>query len=58
MIKVARVVSDLSLSSVPSLLESGRDALGLSPKDMYSVFTFEQIHNLHLVISELLKTVT
>lgn len=49
-------IENLNLSPVPSFLEfifsNYRNVL---PPDVYSIFTFESLHNLHLGISKLLK---
>lgn len=48
-------LGDLLLVSAPSLCEKLICALRSLSEDIYSVFTFGHLHNLHIVISKLLK---
>lgn len=34
----------------PSILKNMRGETGLVMRDLYSVFTFEKVHNLHLIL--------
>lgn len=55
MLKATLVVSELSLSSVPSFLKNVRDAQGFFPEDLYLVLMFKSFHNLLLGKSKLIK---
>lgn len=55
LLKAGRILSQLSLSSSPSFLETLQDPPGLFCVDVYSVLTFKPMYSLHLEISKLLK---
>lgn len=48
MLESGLTLSKHSLPSVQSFLEKVKDGPGLFPKNVYSVFTFDPIYNLHL----------
>lgn len=48
-------MSQLPLPSFPLFLDIVKDAPGLFLDYMYSAFTFEPMHNLHLGLSKLLE---
>lgn len=57
MFRARRVWRELPSDSVPSFLDKWKNAPSLIPENVYSIFTYELLHSLHLSIEELLKTV-
>lgn len=55
MSRASQIVSDFSLSFVPSFLKGEKDALPLFLKRLYSVLTFEPLHKFRVGILELLE---
>lgn len=58
MLKAPRIVSQLSFSPIPPLVERAENAPQLFPVDVYYLFTLELMPSLHLGIINLLKTVS
>lgn len=56
MLKVQSVLDEISPAQVPPLLKKLRDSAILLSKDMYSVFTFENLRKLGLRVSKMLKS--
>lgn len=54
--EIGCLLSAKSLAEWPSSLEELCGSGGLVVEDLYSMFTFEPLHNLHLGVSRLLKT--
>ena len=54
--EMKNALKEISISPWPSFLETIEEQSNLFSVEVYSTFTFEPLHNLHLGISKLLKT--
>lgn len=53
MLGARQIVSELSLPSVPSFLDRAKRCTKIVSRELYFVFTFKPMHNLHLGMSKL-----